>query len=106
MRYTLSVHGVVLSAFNRRRIEEKMSRIAKYLRHPLPVEITFRREGKGLVACGITYGEGKLALHAERSNHTLEESLDKTLDAFKKELIKQHEKQRVQGWVGILHPGV
>lgn len=89
MRYTLSAHDVVLSAFNRRQIEEKVSRLEKYLRHRFPVEITFRREGKGLILCAVTYGEGKHTLHAERGSHSLEQSLDEVLAAFKKEIIKQ-----------------
>lgn len=94
VKYTLSAHNIVLSAFNRRQIEEKIGRLEKYLRHPLPVEITFRREGKGLILCAVTYGEGKQTLHAERANHSLEESLDQVLEALKKELIKQHERAR------------
>lgn len=97
MRYTLSAHGVVLSAFNRRQVEEKVGRLAKYLQHPLPVEITLRREGKGLITCGLTYGEGKRALHAERSHHSLEAALDEVLEVFRRELLKQRERARAQG---------
>lgn len=91
VKYTLSAHDVVLSAFNKRQIEEKVERLSKYLRHPFPVEITFRREGKGLILCAIAYGEGKQTLHAERSNHSLEQSLDEVLAAFKRELVKQRQ---------------
>ncbi|MEK7556922.1 MAG: HPF/RaiA family ribosome-associated protein [Patescibacteria group bacterium] len=94
MRYTLSTHGVVLSAFNRRQIEEKAARLSKYLQHPLPIEITLRREGKGLITCGVTYGEGKRVLHAERSHQSLEAGLDEALEALKKEIIRTRERSR------------
>lgn len=96
MKYTLHTHNIVLSDVNRRQIEEKIGRLAKHLRHPWPVEMTFRREGKGLIMCSLTYGEGKQTIHAERSSHSLEESLDGALEALKREIIKHHEKERFQ----------
>lgn len=96
MQYTIAAKGIELSDFNHQLIGEKVGRLEKHLRHPWPVEITFHREGKGLIICALTYGEGKQALHAERSNHSLEQSLDEALEALKRELIKQHEKLRSQ----------
>ncbi len=97
MKYTVSTHGVKLSAYNKDQIGEKTARLEKYLHHPLPVEIVFRREGKGMITCTLMYGEGKHVLRAERTNHSLEDSLDEALGALKRELVKQHEKQRSQG---------
>lgn len=97
MKYTIYTHGVRLSNFNKDQIGEKTARLEKYLHHPLPVEITFRREGKGMIACTLMYGEGKHVLRAERTNHSLEGSLDEALAALKRELVKQHEKMREQG---------
>ena len=97
MKYTIYTHGVRLSAENKEQIGEKTGRLTKYLQHPLPVEITFRKEGKGSqITCVLMYGEGKHVVRAEQSGYSVEESLDKGLDVLKRELVKQHEKSREQ----------
>lgn len=97
MKYTIFAHGVTLSEQNKEQIGEKTARLEKYLKHPFPVEITFRKETKGaLIICILMYGEGKHVLRAERAGHSLEESLDLALGALKRELIKQNDKSHVK----------
>lgn len=96
MRYTLYTPNIVLSAFSRRLVEEKLRRIEKFLIHPHPLEVSLRREGRGQFRCALTYGNGKHAIHAERSRGKLEDSLDEALDALRRELVKQREKQRAR----------
>lgn len=96
MKYTIYTHGVKLSAHNKDQIGEKTARLEKFLKHPLPVEVTFRREGKGLITCALMYGEGKHVLRAERESHSVEESLDLALGALKRELVKQNDKLHVK----------
>lgn len=96
MKYTIITHKVELSELNKEQISERVGRLTKYLRHPLPVEISFGREGKGLITCRLMYGEGKHVLYAERSSHSLEESLDLALSALKRELVRQQDKSRVK----------
>lgn len=95
MKYTLYTQNIVLSPFSRRQLEEKIQRVGKYLQHPHPLEVVLRKEGKVLFRCSLTYGNGKHALHAERSRETLEASLDEALEALRRELTKQRERQRV-----------
>lgn len=97
MRYTLYTQNVVLSAFNRRLLEEKVRRVEKYLKHPLPLEVSVRCEGKARTfVCTLMYGAGKHVLRAERHGATLEDSLDAALEALRHELIKQRERMRVR----------
>jgi ribosomal subunit interface protein len=97
MRYTLYTQNIVLSPFSRRQLEEKVQRIEKFLRHPLPLEVAIKQEGRaGAFVCALTYGEGKHVLHAERSGDTFEDSLDAALLALRHELIKQRDRQRVR----------
>lgn len=97
MRYTLYTQNIVLSPFNRRLIEEKLQRIEKYLRHPLPLEVRVKREGRaGMFVCVLMYGAGKHVLRAEREGATLEASLDEALEALRRELVEQRERQRAR----------
>lgn len=97
MRYTLYTQNIVLSPFSRRQLEEKVQRIEKFLRHPLPLEVAVKQEGRaGTFVCALTYGEGKRVLHAERLGDTFEDSLDAALEALRHELIKQRDRQRVR----------
>lgn len=97
MRYTLYVQNVVLSPFSRRQLEEKVQRIGKFLRHPWPLEVAVKREGRaGTFVCALTYGEGKRVLHTQRSGDTFEDSLDAALEALRHELIKQRDRMRVR----------
>lgn len=97
MRYTLYAQNIVLSPFSRRQLEEKVRRIGKYLKHPLPLEVAVKQEGRaGMFVCALTYGDGKHVLHAERGGETFEDSLDAALEAFRHELTKQRERQRLR----------
>lgn len=96
MKYTLYTQNIVLSPFSRRLLEEKLQRVGKYLRHPHPLEVALWREGRAQFRCSLTYGNGRGAVHAERSRETLEDSLDEALEALRRELVKQRQRMRVR----------
>ena len=94
MKYALYAQHVTLSDYQHRQVEEKIGRLSKLLKHPLPLEIAFTNDSPEVFRCHLSYGQGKDAFHAENTGPDIEDALDGAIEKLRRELVKQQEKQR------------
>lgn len=98
MKFNLSTEHIKLGATDLQLIEEKMERLEKMLRAPFIVDVRLshdkhHRQGQ-VVTCRFNIKQSGEVFHADRSSDTVQNAVDLTLAATKKELLKFQDKRK------------
>lgn len=101
MKYSLRSHNLTLTDLDQEQMDKKLDRIKKHLMPPYVMDVSVTREvlkseGES-VTCIINVEQGKRVFHAERTENTLQNSLDEAIDAISNELKKEHDKKKRHG---------
>lgn len=101
MKYSLRTQGIKLTDLDRGQLDEKIDRLKTHLQPPFVMDVSvihekLRSQGDS-VTCKITVEQGKKVFHAERVNSSVQNALDETISAVRKELKKEHDKQKSHG---------
>ena len=98
MNYKLTTKHIDISDQDRDMMDEKFGRLEKHLTVPFRLEVmlqhdTHHRHGD-VVTCRLNVNQFGTTLHAERSRDSVQNAVDESVDALKRELIKHKEKDQ------------
>ncbi len=95
MQYSLSTLHIELTKEDYQMLEEKLSRINKFLKQPYKIDILIRHDKHHLkgavITCRINIEHRQHLFHAEQIASTVQNALDETLEAIKNELSRYHQ---------------
>ncbi len=98
MNYTLYLHHVELSDFDKELVEKKLDRLKKHLTPPFSLHLTFDRnmhhKGGDVITCKLDVKHAAAGTHAERESDTVQNALDATIEATLQELGREHSKHK------------
>ncbi len=96
MNYSLSSDHITIPETDKELIDKKLMKLEKLVNEPYMMTVRFRHDThhkKGdVVTCLINIEQGRRVFHAERSEDSIQTSLDEVIDALKSELSKAHRK--------------
>lgn len=98
MKYSLRTEHLTLTDFDQQQLEKKLNRLGKHLLPPFVIDIsllhdTHHQRGP-VVTCIINIEQGRKVFHADRSAESIQDAIDRSLQAVAKELRKEHSKHK------------
>jgi ribosomal subunit interface protein len=98
MKFNLSTEHITLGTTDLQLMEEKMERLEKMLHAPFIVDVRLshdkhHRQGQ-VITCRFNIKQSGEVFHAERASDTVQNAVDLTLAATKKELLKFQDKRK------------
>ncbi len=98
MKYSLRTEHLTLTDFDQQQLDKKLNRLGKHLLPPFVIDISLLHDThhqKGaVVTCIITIEQGKKVFHAQREAESIQDAMDRCLEAISRELRKEHSKHK------------
>lgn len=98
MKYSITLHHIVLSDMDREQLEEKLNRLYKHLVPPYEIDVllahdTHHTQGD-VIRCRINIEQEGKVYHAERSEGSVQDAIDSVINALKSELLVSHNRRK------------
>lgn len=97
MNYSLSSDHIQISEVDKELIGKKIDRLEKYISEPYVLDVrikhdTHHKEGR-VVSCTMNLENGGNVFHAERSEGSVQDAVDRCIEAIKQNAQKEHGKR-------------
>lgn len=98
MKYSLTLRHIELSDLDRQQLEEKLNRLYKHLVPPYEIDVllahdTHHTQGD-VIRCRVNIEQEGKVYHAERSEGSVQDSIDSVVNALKSELLASHDRRK------------
>lgn len=98
MKYSITLEHIEISDMDRQQLEEKLNRLHKHLVPPYKIDVliahdTHHTQG-AVIRCRINIEQEGKVYHAERSEGSVQDSIDSVLSALKHELLASHNRRK------------